>query len=117
MPRNNNTRGNNRENRNTPVKPVAHNEDVAVFTIVGEITDIFEGKNADYISVKSYHKTDNYYDTFTIRNENIENVDYSVGDFIEIKGHVGTYYDRNKQTTTITLNANSWEIVEQEKKR
>lgn len=80
----------------------------SAFCIVGEIKDIYEGKKADYLTIKSPRS--DYYDLLTVNvpvdvmeTDSIE--DYKEGETVQCTGHITTYFDREKEASKIIFTA------------
>lgn len=90
-----------RSNRNS------ENENAKVLTstatISGEITEIYEGKTADYITVKT--NTDNkYYDLIKLVDKEGALKKYDEGDIIEnIPCTISSFFDKKKKAQIITF--------------
>lgn len=80
----------------------------SAFCIVGEITDIFEGKNADYLTIKSARG--DYYDLLTVNvpvdlmeTDTIE--DYNKGDTVQCTGFISSFFDKTKKVSKTIFTA------------
>lgn len=80
----------------------------STFCIVGEIKDIYEGQKADYLTINS--PRGDYYDQLTVNvpvdaMEGDKIKDYAKGDTVQCKGHITTYFDREKKQSKIIFTA------------
>ena len=80
----------------------------SVFCIVGEITDIFEGKQADYLTIKSARG--DYYDLLTVNvpvdlmeTDTIE--DYKKGETVQCTGTITSFFDKSKKVSKTIFTA------------
>lgn len=81
----------------------------SMFCIVGEITDIFEGKTADYLTIKSTRG--DYYDLLTVnvpvdlmeKTDDIEN--YNKGDTVQCTGFISSFFDKTKKVSKTIFTA------------
>lgn len=72
-------------------------------TISGEITEIYEGKNADYITVKT-NTGNKYYDIIKLVDKDGILEKYNVGDVIEnIPCTISSFFDKKKKAQIITF--------------
>lgn len=72
-------------------------------TISGEITEIYEGKNADYISVKT-NTGNKYYDIIKLVDKDGVLEKYNEGDVIEnIPCTISSFFDKKKKAQIITF--------------
>ena len=72
-------------------------------TISGEITEIYEGKNADYISVKT-NTGNKYYDIIKLVDKDGVLEKYHEGDVIEnIPCTISSFFDSKKKAQIITF--------------
>lgn len=72
-------------------------------TISGEITEIYEGKNADYITVKT-NTGNKYYDLIKLVDRDGILEKYKEGDIIEnIPCTISSFFDTKKKTQIITF--------------
>lgn len=94
-------RGNrNSENKNTKVL-------ASTATISGEITEIYEGKNADYITVKT-NTGNKYYDIIKLVDKDGILGKYNEGDIIEnIPCTISSFFDNKKKAQIITFNVSN----------
>ena len=81
---------------------------ISSFCIVGEITNIYEGKNADYLTIKSARG--DYYDLLTVdvpvdlmETDTIE--DYNKGDTIQCTGFISSFFDKTKKVSKTIFTA------------
>ena len=85
----------------------ANDENTKVFTstatISGEITEIYEGKHADYITVKT-NTTNKYYDLIKLVDKDGILDKYNEGDVIEnIPCTISSFFDKMKKAQIITF--------------
>ena len=80
----------------------------SAFCIVGEIVNIFEGKNADYLTIKSARG--DYYDLLTVdvpvdlmETDTIE--DYNKGDMVQCTGFITSFFDKTKKVSKTIFTA------------
>ncbi len=72
-------------------------------TISGEITEIYEGKNADYITVKT-NTGNKYYDMIKLVDKDGILGKYNEGDVIEnIPCTISSFFDSKKKVQIITF--------------
>lgn len=72
-------------------------------TISGEIIEIYEGKNADYITVKT-NTGNKYYDTIKLVDKDGVLEKYNEGDVIEnIPCTISSFFDNKKMAQIITF--------------
>lgn len=72
-------------------------------TISGEITEIYEGKNADYITVKT-NTGNKYYDIIKLVDKDGVLDKYNEGDVIEnIPCTISSFFDTKKKAQIITF--------------
>ncbi len=72
-------------------------------TISGEITEIYEGKNADYITVKT-NTGSKYYDLIKLVDKDGVLEKYNEGDVIEnIPCTISSFFDKKKKAQIITF--------------
>ena len=69
------------------------------FTLSGEVTDIYEGKQNDYLTIKA--DRGDYYDLFRVAASKDRCV--GVGDKLKITGRVETFYNKEKKVTVYNL--------------
>ena len=79
--------------------------DSATFVITGSVTDVYDGRDADYASVKVMPDLDGYYDMYRVAVA--KEVGVEVGDEITCTGTMTTFFDRVKKKQTINFNATS----------
>lgn len=94
-----------RSNRNS------NNENTKVLTstatISGEITEIYEGKNADYITVKT-NTGNKYYDMIKLVDKDGVLDKYNEGDIVEnIPCTISSFFDTKKKAQIITFTASN----------
>lgn len=76
-------------------------------TISGEIAEIYEGKNADYITVKT-NTSNKYYDLIKLVDKDGVLSKYNEGDIIEnIPCTISSFFDSKKKTQIITFNVSN----------
>ena len=90
-----------------PIIPHSKKENTKVLsstaTISGVITEIYEGKNADYITVKT-HTGNKYYDMIKLVDKDGVLEKYNEGDVIEnIPCSISSFFDNKKKTQIITF--------------
>lgn len=94
-----------RSNRNS--KNENSKELTSTATISGEITEIFEGKNADYITVKT-NTGGKYYDVIKLVDKDGVLGKYNEGDIIEnIPCTISSFFDNKKKASIITFNVSN----------
>lgn len=71
------------------------------FTLSGEVTDIFEGKQDDYLTIKA--DRGDYYDLFRVAASKDSGVE--VGDKLTITGRCETFYNKDKKVTVYNFYA------------
>lgn len=79
--------------------------DGATFEITGEVTKVYNGKEADYATVKVQPDPDAYYDLYRVACA--KEVGVEEGDEITAAGTLSTFFDRTKKVQTINFNATS----------
>lgn len=79
--------------------------DSATFIITGSVTKVYDGRNADYASVKVQPEPDGYYDVYRVAVA--KEVGIEVGDEITCTGTMCTFFDREMKIQTINFNATS----------
>ena len=74
----------------------------AIFTLTGEVTDIYNGKNEnDYLTVKVTRGQ--YYDLFRVACPKSAGVE--VGDHATFSGHVETFWNKEKKVSVYNFYA------------
>ena len=71
------------------------------FTLSGEVTDIYEGKQNDYLTIKADRCE--YYDLFRVAAP--KDAGAEVGDKLTITGRVETFYNKDKKVTVYNFYA------------
>lgn len=79
----------------------ANKKAACTFTLSGEVTDIFEGKQNDYLTIKA--DRGEYYDLFRVAASKDSGVE--VGDKLTITGRVETFYNKDKKVTVYNFYA------------
>lgn len=77
------------------------------FALTGEVTDIYEGKNADYVTVKVTRGE--YYDLLRVSVNDRTNINgsYKAGNTCAFTGTVSTFWNKEKKVTIYNFNADS----------
>lgn len=101
------TKANSKANA-TPAKT----DDYCVVSICGELTDVYEGKNANYLTIKVNRDEINdktgepFYNLYKVNaDKNIELFDD--GTRVVVSGTIATYFDRTANRSTMFIVANS----------
>ena len=83
------------------------NASACTFTLTGEVTEIYEGKNADYVTVKVTRGE--YYDLLRVSvNDHTKiNGSYKTGNVCTFTGAVSTFWNKEKKVTIYNFNADS----------
>lgn len=72
-------------------------------TISGEITEIYEGKNANYITVKT-NTGNKYYDMIKLVDKNGVLNEFNEGDIIRnVPCTISSFFDKKRETQIITF--------------
>ena len=71
------------------------------FILTGEVTDIFEGKQNDHLTIKA--DRGDYYDLFHVAASKDSGVE--VGDKLTIAGRVETFYNKDKKVSVYNFYA------------
>lgn len=79
--------------------------DGATFEITGVVTKVYNGKEADYATVKVQPDPEGYYDLYRVACP--KEVYVEVGDEITASGIISTFFDRTIKVQTINFNATS----------
>lgn len=79
--------------------------DSAAFVITGSVAKVYDGRDADYASVKVQPDPFGYYDVYRVAVA--KEVGVEVGDEITCTGTMSTFFDREKKIQTINFNATS----------
>lgn len=70
----------------------------ATFEICGTVTDIYNGKNADYVTVRVYDREGKYYTDIQVT---CEKDVAEVGDKLTFSGEIKRYYNKDKGFSTV----------------
>ncbi len=83
------------------------NASACTFTLAGEVTEIYEGKNADYVTVKVTRG--DYYDLFRVAvNDRTKiNGSYKQGNVCAFTGTVSTFWNKEKKVTIYNFTADT----------
>lgn len=79
--------------------------DCATFVITGSVTKVYDGRDADYATVKVQPDPSDYYDLYRVAVA--KEVGVEVGDEITCTGTISTFFDRETKKQTINFNATS----------
>lgn len=79
--------------------------DSAEFEITGIVEKVYNGRDADYASIKVLPAPNDYYDLYRV--EVAKEIGIEVGDEVTCTGQLSTFFDRQKKTQTIHFNATS----------
>ena len=97
-----------RTRKTNEIKERKEGTPASAFCIVGKITGIFEGKNADYLTIKSVRG--DYYDLLTVNvpvdlmeTDTIE--DYNKGDTVQCTGFISSFFDKTKKVSKTIFTA------------
>lgn len=83
------------------------NASACTFTLTGEVTEIYEGKNADYVTVKVTRGE--YYDLLRVAvNDRTKiNGSYKEGNTCAFTGAVSTFWNKEKKVTIYNFTADT----------
>lgn len=83
------------------------NASACTFTLTGEVTEINEGKNADYVTVKVTRG--DYYDLIrvAVNDRTKTNGSYMQGNVCSFTGTVSTFWNKEKKVTIYNFTAES----------
>lgn len=70
----------------------------ATFEICGTVTDIYDGKKADYVTVRVYDREGNHYTDIQVT---CEKDIVEIGDKLTFTGEIKRYYSREKGFSTV----------------
>ena len=70
----------------------------ATFEICGTVTDIYNGKNADYVTVRVYDREGKYYTDIQVT---CEKDVVEIGDKLTFSGEIKRYYSKEKGFSTV----------------
>lgn len=70
----------------------------ATFEICGTVTDIYNGKNADYVTVRVYDREGKYYTDIQVT---CEKGVVETGDKLTFSGEIKRYYSKEKGFSTV----------------
>ena len=79
--------------------------DSATFEITGTVDKVYNGRDADYASIRVTPDPDGYYDLYRVAIA--KEIGIEVGDEVTCTGQLSTFFDRQKKTQTINFNATS----------
>lgn len=81
------------------------NKACCTFTLTGEVTEIYEGKNADYVTVKAYRGE--YYDLFRVSVTDKTKItgSYAIGKSCVFSGTISTFWNKEKKVSIYNLTA------------
>ncbi len=85
----------------------SENKTGCTFMLTGEVTEIYEGKNADYATVKA--QRGEYYDLFRVSVNDRTKItgSYAVGKNCIFSGTVSTFWNKEKKVSVYNLTADS----------
>lgn len=79
--------------------------DSATFEISGTVEKVYNGKYADYASIRVTPEPEGYYDLYRVAVA--KEIGIEEGDEVTCTGQMSTFFDRQKKTQTINFNATS----------
>ena len=79
--------------------------DSATFEITGTVEKVYNGRDADYASIKVTPDPEGYYDLYRVAIA--KEIGIEAGDEVTCTGQLSTFFDRQKKTQTINFNATS----------
>lgn len=77
----------------------------ATFEIMGTVDKVYNGRDADYASIRVTPDPFGYYDLYRVAVA--KEVGIEVGDEVICTGQLSTFFDRQKKTQAINFNATS----------
>lgn len=86
-----------------------NNKSAALFQITGEVTGIYQGAKADYLTVKVQPDPDDYYDTFRVAVDKDSGIEE--GDNVKLTGSCTSFWNKNKKVMEYSFNATKYEEV------
>lgn len=83
------------------------NASACTFTLTGEVTEIYEGKNADYVTVKVMRG--DYYDLLRVAVTDRTKItgSYKLGSACTFTGTVSTFWNKVKEISVYNFNADT----------
>ncbi len=83
------------------------NASACTFTLTGDVTEIYEGKNADYVTVKATRG--DYYDLIRVAvNDRTKiNGSYKQGNTCAFSGTVSTFWNKEKKVNVYNFTADN----------
>lgn len=103
-----------KKNTNAPA-PVATAVNLATFTMMGTIADVYDGKKYNYITINVDSENINpktgkpYYNTFRVACEKSIALPFDEAP-ATVSGTISSFFDRDKQRTDISFYAESVEV-------
>ena len=79
--------------------------DSATFEITGTVEKVYNGRDADYASIRVTPDPDGYYDLYRVAIA--KEIGIEAGDEVTCTLQLSTVFDRQKKTQTINFNATS----------